>query len=65
MENQKLNDVLAQIKKGTCSMYSAKQKMGDELTPEIEAILRKATDEAMDDVCKHQDKMQRVMRRGF
>lgn len=61
----KLDEVLAKIAKGTCSMWAAKQAMGDDLTPEIEKILRDATDKVMYDTCNHQDKMQRVMRRGF
>ncbi len=65
MENQKLNDVLLKIAKGTCSMYAAKQAMGVDLTPEIEAILRAATDKEMDSVCDHQDKMDKMIKKSF
>ena len=61
----KLAEILAKIEKGTCSMYAAKQAMGDDLTPEIEKVLRTATDKVMDDVCDHQDRMQKVMRRSY
>jgi hypothetical protein len=61
----KLADVLAQIAKGTCSMWSAKNQMGEDLTPEIESVLRTATDKMMEDVCAHQDRMDRVMARSY
>ena len=60
--NEKLQEVLAKIEKGTMSMWAAKQAMGEDLTPEIEKILRAATDKVMDDVCDHQDRMQKTMR---
>lgn len=65
MENQKLNDVLAKIATGTCSMYAAKQAMGDDLTDEIEQILRAATDKVMRGVCDHQDRMDGMMRKSY
>ena len=60
--NEKLQEVLAKIEKGTMSMWAAKQAMGEDLTPEIEKILRAATDKVMDDVCDHQDRMKKTMR---
>ncbi len=65
MTTTKLDDVLAKIASGTCSMWAAKELIGSDLTPEIEKTLRDATDKMMDDVCDHQDTMQRVMRRGY
>ena len=65
MENQKLNEVLGKIAAGTCSMYAAKQAMGDELTDEIEQILRSATDKVMKATCDHQDRMVGMMRKSY
>jgi hypothetical protein len=60
-----LETALAAIKAGTMSLYSAKQLMGASITESEKQALTAAHDAVMSDVCNHQDRMDRVMRRSY
>lgn len=60
-----LEQVLAEMAKGSTSIAKAKELMGENLTPEAEAEIRKAQDQIMRGVFNHQATMRRVMARGF
>ena len=60
-----LEQVLAEMAKGSTSIAKAKEMMGENLTPEAEAEIRKAQDQIMSGVFNHQATMRCVMARGF
>lgn len=63
--NMTLEQVLAEMAKGSTSIARAKELMGENLTAEAETEIRKAQDQIMRGVFNHQATMRRVMARGF
>lgn len=61
----KLENNIAAIKAGNRSLNAARKDMGEELTPEIDAILKAAADGELQAVSDHQDRMQRAQARGY
>jgi len=60
-----LEQVLAEMKKGATSLVTAKQLLGENLTPETAAVVTKAHEQMMRGVYNHQATMRRVMARSY
>jgi hypothetical protein len=60
-------DILSQVKAGKMSAYTAKQTARNlpDFTDAMLTEISAAHEAVMRDVCGHQDKMDRVQRRGY
>lgn len=60
-----LETALEAIKSGRTSLYAAKQMLGETITESDKLALTAAHDAVMSDVCNHQDRMERTIRRSY
>ena len=62
-----IESILAEIKAGNMSLYTARQKATEAgaYNDDTETLLKAAHEATMIDICRHQGRIERVVRRGW